>query len=46
MLKTQTAHRFGMAKVKAELEDLAFKFLEPEEYTGLARQVASRAWHW
>ena len=36
------AHRFGMAKVKAELEDLAFKFLEPEEYTGLARQVASK----
>ena len=36
------AHRFGMAKVKAELEDLAFKFLEPEEYTGLARLVASK----
>ena len=36
------AHRFGMAKVKAELEDLAFKFLEPEEYDGLARQVASK----
>ena len=26
------AHRFGMAGIKAELEDLAFKFLEPEEY--------------
>ncbi len=36
------AHRFGMAKVKAELEDLAFKFLEPEEYAGLARLVASK----
>ncbi len=36
------AHRFGMAKVKAELEDLAFKFLEPEEYVGLARQVAAK----
>ncbi len=36
------AHRFGMAKVKAELEDLSFKFLEPEEYSGLARQVASK----
>lgn len=36
------AHRFGMAGVKAELEDLAFKFLEPEEYAALARQVASK----
>jgi len=36
------AHRFGMAGVKAELEDLAFKFLEPEEYAGLARQVAAK----
>src|SRR6185503_4207685 len=36
------AHRFGMAGVKAELEDLAFKFLEPEEYSALARQVAAK----
>jgi guanosine-3',5'-bis(diphosphate) 3'-pyrophosphohydrolase len=36
------AHRFGMAGVKAELEDLAFKFLEPEEYQSLARQVAAK----
>ncbi|HEY9385341.1 MAG TPA: bifunctional (p)ppGpp synthetase/guanosine-3',5'-bis(diphosphate) 3'-pyrophosphohydrolase [Gemmatimonadales bacterium] len=36
------AHRFGMAGVKAELEDLAFKFLEPEEYAALARQVAGK----
>ncbi len=28
------AHRFGMAGVKAELEDLAFKFLEPDDYRG------------
>jgi GTP pyrophosphokinase len=26
------AHRFGMAGMKAELEDLAFKFLEPEDH--------------
>ena len=26
------AHRFGMAGIKAELEDLAFKYLEPEDY--------------
>ncbi len=36
------AHRFGMARVKAELEDLAFKFLEPADYASLARQVAAR----
>ena len=36
------AHRFGMANVKAELEDLAFKFLEPEEYAALVQQVTSR----
>lgn len=36
------AHRFGMAGIKAELEDLAFKFLEPEEYQALAEQVAAK----
>jgi len=34
------AHRLGMARVKWELEDLAFKFLEPEAYRDLARTVA------
>ena len=36
------AHRFGMANVKAELEDIAFKFLDPEEYQILAQQVAAK----
>src|SRR5438552_4994596 len=36
------AHRFGMAGVKAELEDLAFKFLEREDYRSLARSVRSK----
>jgi GTP pyrophosphokinase len=36
------AHRFGMAGVKAELEDLAFRFLEPEDYAALSRQVAAK----
>jgi GTP pyrophosphokinase len=36
------AHRFGMAGMKAELEDLAFKFLEPEEYRELVTQVAAK----
>ena len=36
------AHRFGMAGVKAELEDLAFKFLEPDDYRSLSRQVRAK----
>ncbi len=36
------AHRFGMAKMRWELEDLAFKHLEPEAYKTLARMVASK----
>jgi GTP pyrophosphokinase len=36
------AHRFGMAKMRWELEDLAFKFLEPKEYRELAALVAQK----
>ena len=36
------AHRFGLAAMKAELEDLAFRYLEPEEYRTLARLVAQK----
>ncbi|MDE3216135.1 MAG: bifunctional (p)ppGpp synthetase/guanosine-3',5'-bis(diphosphate) 3'-pyrophosphohydrolase [Gemmatimonadota bacterium] len=36
------AHRFGMAKMRWELEDLAFKHLEPEAYKTLAKQVAQK----
>ncbi len=36
------AHRFGMARVRWELEDLAFKYLEPDDYRTLARQVSTR----
>ena len=36
------AHRFGMAKMRWELEDLAFKHLESEEYKALAKQVAQK----
>ena len=36
------AHRFGMAGMKAELEDLAFKFLESDDYRELVNQVASK----
>src|SRR6266480_1584978 len=34
------ARRLGMALVQAELEDLAFSYLEPEKYTNLAHEVA------
>ncbi|MBM4160166.1 MAG: bifunctional (p)ppGpp synthetase/guanosine-3',5'-bis(diphosphate) 3'-pyrophosphohydrolase [Ignavibacteria bacterium] len=36
------AHRFGLAKVKWELEDLSFKFLHRVEYDQIARQLKSR----
>ncbi len=36
------AHRFGMAKMRWELEDLAFKHLETEEYRALAKLVAQK----
>jgi guanosine-3',5'-bis(diphosphate) 3'-pyrophosphohydrolase len=35
------AHRFGMAGVKAELEDLAFKFLEPKGFKALSEEIVS-----
>jgi GTP pyrophosphokinase len=36
------AHRLGMAKVKAELEDLALRALQPDDYVDLQRRVAKR----
>jgi GTP pyrophosphokinase len=36
------AHRLGMAKVKAELEDLALRTLHPDAYQELQRRVAKR----
>jgi len=36
------AHRLGMAKVKAELEDLALRALQPEAYVDLQKRVAKR----
>ncbi|MBI3789323.1 MAG: bifunctional (p)ppGpp synthetase/guanosine-3',5'-bis(diphosphate) 3'-pyrophosphohydrolase [Gemmatimonadetes bacterium] len=36
------AHRFGMAKMRWELEDLAFKHIESEEYKQLAKLVQQR----
>ncbi|MDB4879288.1 MAG: RelA/SpoT family protein [Gemmatimonadetes bacterium] len=36
------AHRFGMARMRWELEDLAFKHLESDDYKALARKVAQK----
>jgi guanosine-3',5'-bis(diphosphate) 3'-pyrophosphohydrolase len=36
------AHRLGMGKIRGELEDLAFSFLEPEPYAELVSQIESR----
>ncbi|MCH7690054.1 MAG: bifunctional (p)ppGpp synthetase/guanosine-3',5'-bis(diphosphate) 3'-pyrophosphohydrolase [candidate division Zixibacteria bacterium] len=33
------AHRFGIHKIKNELEDLAFKYIHSERYTDLARRL-------
>jgi len=36
------AHRLGVAAIRWELEDLAFKFLEPEEYHALVKKLKQR----
>src|SRR6476660_861104 len=36
------ANRLGMSKVKNELEELAFKYLEPKAYEALRQQVEGR----
>lgn len=39
---TPLAHRLGMTKIKWELEDLCFKYLEPESYNNLVAQITQR----
>jgi relA/spoT family protein len=34
------AHRLGMYRIKAELEDLSFKALEPEKYAEIAKEIS------
>lgn len=36
------AHRFGMGRIRWELEDLSFKHLHPEEYANLVMQISER----
>jgi GTP diphosphokinase / guanosine-3',5'-bis(diphosphate) 3'-diphosphatase len=37
------AHRLGMALIKGELEDLSFRYLEPDAYLSLQKEVAAKA---
>src|SRR5262250_694608 len=37
------AHRLGMAVIKGELEDLAFRYLEPDAYFSLQKQVSDKS---
>ena len=37
------AHRLGMAVIKGELEDLAFRYLEPDAYFSLEKEVTDKA---
>ena len=37
------ANRLGIARVKSELEDLSFKYLDPEHYEGLLEKVKKSA---
>jgi GTP pyrophosphokinase len=37
------AHRLGMAIIKGELEDLSFRYLEPESYLALQKEVTEKA---
>lgn len=36
------AHRLGMSRIKAELEDIAFRYLEPDKYYELVDKVAKK----
>ncbi len=40
------ANRMGMGKWRAELEDLALKYIEPEEFQALSDQVAGSLQEW
>jgi GTP diphosphokinase / guanosine-3',5'-bis(diphosphate) 3'-diphosphatase len=37
------AHRLGMALIKGELEDLSFRYLEPEAFLSLQKEVTDKA---
>ncbi|HKW56051.1 MAG TPA: bifunctional (p)ppGpp synthetase/guanosine-3',5'-bis(diphosphate) 3'-pyrophosphohydrolase [Candidatus Acidoferrum sp.] len=37
------AHRLGMSVIRGELEDLAFRFLEPDAFLALQKEVADKS---
>jgi GTP diphosphokinase / guanosine-3',5'-bis(diphosphate) 3'-diphosphatase len=37
------AHRLGMSVIKGELEDLSFRYLEPDSYFALQKEVTDKA---
>src|SRR5207247_4204058 len=37
------AHRLGMSVVRGELEDLAFRYLEPEAFFALQKEISDKA---
>lgn len=39
------AHRLGMGKIRGKLEDLAFKFLDPDAFTDIVAQLEKRRTH-
>ena len=42
-LYAQIAHKLGLYSIKSELEDIALKYLEPEEYAHISRKLAESA---
>ncbi len=36
------AHRLGMGKIRGELEDLAFSYLEPDSYAEIVKEIETR----
>ena len=39
---TPLAHRLGMTKIKWELEDLCLKYLDPQSYESLVKQISQK----
>ena len=42
---TPIAHRLGMFQIKSELEDLCLKYLEPEKYAEIVKELNSRTYN-
>src|ERR1700743_271176 len=42
-MSAHIAHRLGMGLIRTELEDLSFRYLEPESYLSLQKEVTDKA---